>query len=130
MGTSVRSGSRGGSWCLFSTVTSCQAVFRMSASEEEEAPWRARLRRRISSLLPFTSSLDAMFFLPRYTPMQVHMSCVSLPTSPICARRGGGVGVFFFIWGRVFFFLGWGCLLEVDDAVLDGLAVRGPRGQL
>ena len=39
-------------------------------------------------------------------------------------------GVFFFIWGRVFFFLGWSCLLEVDDAVLDGLAVRGPRGQL
>ena len=103
MGTSVRSGSRGGSWCLFSTVTSCQAVFRMSASEEEEPPWRARLRRRISSLLPFTSSLDAMFFLPpRYTPMQVHMSCVSLPTSPICARRGKecfslfGGGVFLF----------------------------------
>ena len=40
MGTSVRSGSRGGSWCLFSTVTSCQAVFRMAASEEE-ASWRA-----------------------------------------------------------------------------------------
>ena len=39
-------------------------------------------------------------------------------------------GVFFFIWGRVFFFLGWGCLLKVDDAVLDGLAVRSPRGQL
>ena len=38
--------------------------------------------------------------------------------------------MFFFIWGRVFFFLGWSCLLEVDDAVLDGLAVRGPRGQL
>ena len=37
--------------------------------------------------------------------------------------------MFFFIWG-VFFFLGWGCLLKVDDAVLDGLAVRGPRGQL
>ena len=38
--------------------------------------------------------------------------------------------MFFFIWGRVFFFFGWSCLLEVDDAVLDGLAVRGPRGQL
>lgn len=38
--------------------------------------------------------------------------------------------MFFFIWGRVFFFLGWSCLLKVDDAVLDGLAVRGPRGQL
>lgn len=37
--------------------------------------------------------------------------------------------MFFFIWG-VFFFLGWGCLLKVDDAVLDGLAVRGPWGQL
>ena len=61
--------------------------------------------------------------------MQVHMSCVSSPTSPICVRRGRGVGVFFFIWG-VFFFLGWGCLLKVDDAVLDGLAVRGPWGQL
>ena len=97
MGTSVRSGSRGGSWCLFSTVTSCQAVFCVSALEEEGASWRARLRRRISSLLPFTSSLDAMFFLPRYTPMQVHMRSVSLPTSPICARREGGVGVFFFI---------------------------------
>ena len=106
MGTSVRSGSRGGSWCLFSTVTSCQAVFRMSASEEEEAPWRASLRRRISFLLFATSSFDAMFLLlPRYTPMQVHMSCVSSPTSPICVRRGRGVGVFFFIWG-VFFFLG------------------------
>ena len=37
--------------------------------------------------------------------------------------------MFFFIWG-VFFFLGWGCLLKVDDAVLDGLAVRGAGGQL
>ena len=98
MGTSVRSGSRGGSWCLFSTVTSCQAVFRMAASEEE-ASWRARLRRRISSLLLSTWSLDAIFFLlPRKAPMQVHMSCVSLPMSPICVRWGRGVGVFFFIW--------------------------------
>ena len=63
MGTSVRSGSRGRGWCLFSTVTSCQAVFRMAASEEA-ASSRARLRRRISSLLLSTWSLDAIFLLP------------------------------------------------------------------
>ena len=73
----------------------------MSASEEEEAPWRARLRRRISSLLLSTSSLDAMFLLPpRYTPMQVHMSCAALPMSPICVRwEEGGRSVFLFCGG-------------------------------
>ena len=71
------------------------------AASEEEASWRARLRRRISSLLLSTWSLDAIFFLPpRKAPMQVHMSCAALPMSPICVRwEEGGRSVFLFCGG-------------------------------